>query len=195
MDLNKATRDFKEKKCQCAKCLAEQNHEPCDCETARADRALGDNESKDGTSCGHRNAPSPGPDKDKDSNNGSDNVRINIGATTFGRKSSINEPIKHTMTPLGKPRIGCLGVEYDEMGATGRDTLGTPISLRGALFKADKGGRCSLDTACEVNCGMDTGCGKACRTKQTGKAGVRVCSNEMVNTMVSFLLEGVGILV
>lgn len=196
MDLNKATRDFRERKCQCAKCLAEQNNEPCDCETARAERALGDNESKDGTSCGHGNA-APSTGANKDDSNGSGKIRITYGATTFGRKSSVNEPIKQTMSPLGKPRIGCQGLEYDEIGTTGRDTLGSAISMRTALLKSDKGGRCPRNMTCEVNCGFDTGCGKECRTKLTGKemAGVRICKNEMVNTMVSFLLEGVGILV
>lgn len=217
MDLNKATRDFKERKCQCAKCLAEENHEPCDCETAKADRALGDSGSKDGPSCGHKNAASqatagecgidpkapcalddnPATRGNKDDSNNSDNPRIIFGGTTFGRKSSINEPIKPIMQgQLAKARVGCQGVEYDEIGISGRDTLGSPIYLRGGLLKSDMGGRCARDRACELNCGMDTGCGKDCRTsKLPGKAGVRICSNEMVNTTVSFLLEGVGILV
>lgn len=197
MDLNKATRDFKERKCQCAKCLAVENHEPCDCETAKADRALGDSGSKDGASCGHKNASSqatagecgvdpgaacalddnPAKRGDRDGNKGSDTPRINFGA---------------------KARLSCKAVEYDEIGISGRDPLGAPVYMHGTMLKPNMGGRCARDRACELNCGMDTGCGKACRASKLGsmgKAGVRVCKNETVNTMVSFLLEGVGILV
>lgn len=131
---------------------------------------------------------------------------INFGGATFGRKSSNNDPFyPPAYSGSKKSHAGCSGsLEYSSYpsniryntGMAGRDTLNTPIHLPG-LLNTTTGGTCGQHIECEWECGWETGCSTLCKTKRTGSetAGVHICNNEMVNMLVSFMLEAFGILV
>ncbi|ALC49168.1 CG4955 [Drosophila busckii] len=113
-------------------------------------------------------------------------------------------------------RSNCAGSSYGDFMqrfANGRDTLGTPVMLQGqqGLLQAGAvGGNCSADIECDEQCGVNTGCNMACsrgKRQLVGQgadkpppnnlraSGLKICSNERINMLLTFVMEVLGILV
>lgn len=179
--------------CSCSpSSLAKIQDEPCDCAAADLDKANFDKNDlvAQGSDGGYEHK-----------------TPFFFGNATFGRKSSENEPF-NSMSYGGAANSNtdcCDSMDYGHYPSnmryttvmTGRDTLNKPIYLQGraGLLSSGLGGACAQTTICEEECGIDTGCNTVCKTKTDGRAGIRICNNEMINMLVSFMLEAFGILV
>ncbi|XP_064537189.1 uncharacterized protein LOC135427575 [Drosophila montana] len=139
---------------------------------------------------------------------------VAFGVMTFGRKSSMNENVSRRDEGLAQiPRSAC-SVDYGLYGLTGpitegslrgRDTLGLPVHLQGnmGLLNAVSRGTCSDHLACDELCGINTDCFAGCKKHWGSRAGipnqvsggVRICNNEFINAIATFLMEVLAILV
>ncbi|XP_030566241.1 fibroin heavy chain [Drosophila novamexicana] len=137
---------------------------------------------------------------------------VAFGVMSFGRKSSLNEHV------VGRddaqiPRTAC-SVDYSQYGTSGpvaeglmrgRDTLGLPVHLQGnkGLLNAVNRSTCSDHLACDELCGINTDCFAGCKKYLGSRAsssnqvsgGVRICNNDFINAIATFLMEVLAILV
>lgn len=123
---------------------------------------------------------------------------VAFGTMEFSRKSSMTEGIPRPDDPVVQKRAGC-SINYPQYThlksspMRGRDTLGLPIRLQGnkGLLNASGQTVCVDSTYCNDNCGISNDCSPDCKSKK----GIQICSNETINSAVTFLIEMLGILV
>ncbi|XP_060664199.1 uncharacterized protein LOC132796872 isoform X2 [Drosophila nasuta] len=127
-----------------------------------------------------------------------------FGGAVTQRKSSITQG---GYRQIIFPHSGCAAKDYDELDDDdnmlmanvdlGRDTFGLPVILQGNAGILNTGGFCRDTMLCDEFCGIGRGCSAACNKGSTAAAtaagqktaGIRICSNEYINTILTFLME------